>query len=553
MALRRERRKPTDPRALVGSAIRLPSKGAGVKKAGRKPEEWQHECWDFYDTVPELKFAGIWVGNQLSKVRLYVAVADDEHNAIPIDSVDVDGKPHPATVDFPDALKASAVAELARLRSDLGGQPELQREMAVNLDFAGDCYLVGWAKRAAKIAALPGEVDQPEVPEQWEIRSLDEVENKGQKWVIHDEPGDAGRDLTEDDTIIRCYQRHPRWSKLADSNVRGTISECRLLQALTGQMYAETLSRHNAGAITLPDGLTFGKATPTGPTPQSGDEQKETPFVDDMTNALTRPIDDPTDPLSVVPWLIQGRPELLHPDVLRKIDFGRGGTEDIDKKITARVTRLAHGINLPVEVLLGHMQTTFANAAQINEDTFTDFVESRVLLQCDILSEWFLRANLRDSNYDADLVRRIFVWYDASALMDDPDPSEAADEALGNFAINLPGYRKLKGIPDEMAPTFEEQMGLVAMTRGILTAELTGALLQVAFPKLVLPDLQAGQGNAAPADDDELSQVSRILRATGLPVSVLAALAFQLTQQTPPIALAAAAEGGADPPSPAPA
>lgn len=476
----RRRRKPADGRAITAAATVLPLKSKSqLRKVIAPVEEWQRESWDFFDTTPELKYCGWWVGNLLSKVKLYVAVEGPDGEAVAIDATttDADGVVS-KVVDVPDEVIAQALAEWKRLRGPVGGQSEMQREIAMNLDVAGECYLIGWAGSPAVVDLDPTKA-KPAVPEQWEVRSVSEVEFKGDEVHVKSAPNEQhGRQINrETDTAIRIYQRHPRWSKLADSHVRGVISQCRLLQVLEGQILAESMSRHNAGILLVDQNVTWG-----GKSPANSDEQQdgEDPFMAGLTEMITAPVADPSDPSSVVPNIARVN------DVekaMKHIELGRDTGDKLDKRIEARIERLAGGLNVPKEVVLGHRSTTFNNASQIADDEFTDHLEPRVLLQCDCLTTGYLRPQLVEAGgQSAEWADRVFVWYDATALLDPPDQAKAATEALRNFAIGFPAYRAALGFSEEDAPTPEQQLAMVGLFRGIFTADISNALLKITMP-----------------------------------------------------------------------
>lgn len=540
MAILPSRRKgPNAPRALTAAAVRLPTKDrSAIRKMARPAAEWQTDAWDYFDTNPEMKFAGWWAGNMLSKMTLFPAAMLPDGRVVAVDAIDpetiprdTEGNPTgPGRRYTEDLLEQSlvdaAVAEWGRLHGEMGGQSELQRELAMNLDLAGECYLIGWAARDAVPAnPMTGAAAREATAEVWEIRSVSEIVSVDGEWRVIDAPGSGlgtGRLIGDDDAIIRCYQRHPRWSSLPDCNTRAVLGECRLLQVLTGQMYAETMSRAAAGGFTVPTGLTITRADVAAVSEEAGPEavsdgvpdgDAKTPFIDDLTEALTLPIADPSDPNSVVPFLIEGEKELLHPDVLRRVDFSRNTGAELDERINGRILRMAHGLNMPVEVLLGHRETTFTNAEQIDENEFVDHLEPRVLLQCDVLTIGFLRPQLADpdpvsgvARFRPEQIERIFTWYDATALVGEPDLSEDADLALDRFAVSREGYRKMKRIPDEYKPDAEEVLALLGLRRGMVTAEMTGAILQrldAAFVPAPAGSMGGNGGSAAPAGDDD--------------------------------------------------
>lgn len=536
------------PRQLQAAAVQLPTgTGEKVRKAWRKPQDWAEDAWDYFDTNPEMKFLVWWVGNLASVIDMFPAVELPDGSVVRIDALDPDA-PETETTDeagntvteraevfladqvISPAARQRALLEWARLSGATSAQSELQRDLAMNLEIAAECSLVGWAARPGQPADVRlGTKEVPATAETWEIRSIRELYQENDTWKVRDAPGAEGRTVEDQDDIIRLYQRHPAWKGIADCNMRAVIEECRLLQVLNGQMFAEHASKAAAGGFTWPTGLTMEAVAPTedkGETPPAAPKSPQRKVLDDLVVALTDPGHDPLDVNSRVPFLIVGEPELLKPDVLRRIDFSRTTGVELDTRIEKRVERFAHGVNAPVEVVLGHRNTTFANAEQIDENEFDDFLQPRAVLWCDLLAEGFLRpqmANVPEVPTDengialplpdgvaalqpapADIAK-VFVWYDASAIIGDPNLSEHADAALDRFAVSRVGYRKMKRIPEDYAPDPNEELTLFGLRRGIATAELTTPILKMINPAFQGPVAQPAEvgGEGTELDDDE--------------------------------------------------
>jgi ribosome-associated protein len=79
----------------------------------------------------------------------------------------------------------------------------------------------------------------------------------------------------------------------------------------------------------------------------------------------------------------------------------------------------------------------------------------------DDVNDAYLRPALKEANYpDAD---NTVIAYDDNQVVIPPDRTEDADKALDRAAIGWEGYRELKGIPEDMAPSEEEQQLLISM------------------------------------------------------------------------------------------
>lgn len=461
------RNRRPQPNALVAAAQRV--RLADPEIANRQvcqPQEWHPEAWAAFDEVPEIKESVRYRGNQLAKLRLYCAVMDPN---------DPDGDPVPVSDEssgVPAAVAEAAVAELARLRSALGGQPEILRQLDMNLEIVGECYLVGIAARVEEIKRRDGSTLTVETDEDWRIHSKSEItftSGPGGALVgrVKGTPDDReGTPLDpERDTIIRIWTRHPQWQNLPDSAMRGLLTDCKVLQVLQQQLLAQAMRAVSAGFLTVPNELSFGPLDPTVQ-PTAGDDAAEDPLDAALREVLVNPIADPSDPSTVQPGVFRGPSEYLKPDVLRLIRFyDPQVSADLEAKISARVERIARGLNLPVEKVMGHQQTTYANAAQVDEDEFEDYLAPSADLACDALSYAFLTPQLRENPAIPEewANGEIFIWRDPSDLIAQPDTEANADAAFDRFAIGWPTYRKAKGYSEDDAPTEKEIQARLAL------------------------------------------------------------------------------------------
>lgn len=472
----RERRASQTTPAVVAAATRVRVGERGrVTGYGTRPE-WQRLAWGFYDAIPEIQFGIRFQGVSLSKLRLFVAVTDPENP---------DADPIPVTDEksgIPAEIAARAEAELGRLRTDVGGQAEILRCLTENLGVAGEAFIVGWAARPARV--VDGRT-LPEMPETWEIRSVDEVTRTGDKFLVGEpndqrelvlEPPDgAGPDYPVD-TIWRVFLRHPRHWNRAISQVSALLTDCEALVLLSRQIVAEAKSRQSPGLLLVPNEISFG--SPDGE-PVDGDDADKDPFQEELLRALTEPIEDPSSAASVMPTIVRADSQYLSPDVFRVLSLARDASETLDRRIDGRVERVARGLNLPVEVVKGHQQTTYANAAQIDKDTWDDHLEWLADLLVDTLTAAHLVPQMESAAIAPEHADRMFVWYDAGRLLAKPDPSANADQAHDRRVISDEAYRRHKGFDDADAPDADELLRRAGLGRGILTADLTLALLKL--------------------------------------------------------------------------
>jgi hypothetical protein len=481
-------------RATVGQPA------AVVKDVIRRAETWQKEAWSYFDETPEVKFAVRWTGDAFAKLRLQIGVVDPlDPSAEPMAPRDADGK----VVAGVDArVLAIAEAELARLRSPIGGQPEILRVLNMNLEVAGEAYIVGEPER---IEAVPGPLGvnvTRTIPEAWGVYSTDEISEQDGRVQIQDAPSSTPRLMEEGTVAIRLYQRHPRYSALPDSWVRGVLRECQALDTLTKLIIADANSRRSNGILFLSNELTLVTSDDPTDGPVDEDDAGETSLImAALDMAYSDAIADPESPAAVAPILMRGPTDAIK-DGVRHEQLSRSQDSTLDERIEKRVLRLARGANVPVEVVEGHAATTFANAEQIDQDAFEDHLEPRCVMVVDALTSAFLHPNMIDLRGVApEQAMRFVVWYDPSALIAQPDVQAAADAGLDKLAISAEAWRRVRGFDEGDAPTEEEMIQRVALTRASIDQVGLGAILTATgFVDIELPD-PAGFGEATGAPE----------------------------------------------------
>lgn len=463
------------PQTLTASAqrIRLNAGAAAVKRAmGRRTQD-QEEAWAYFDSVPELKHAVNFVGNCLSQLRLFIAARPQ--GSTDLDPVGVDSEDFPLGAE----IAAAAKEELAALRSDLGGQAEILRLLAIGVEVPGEAWLVGFGPRDAVIDERTGVEVEPARRQQWQVFSTTEVVCNQQNGKVQVRPdGKTAAAVTLDpaagDEIIRVWLRHPRFSSRADSAVLGLLNVCRILEALGQEELAVTQSRLFAGVFKIPNGIANA-----GPVPPLADGDTRNPVVAALQDAYRTPLNDPESMQTVEPVFVRGERDDLSSDVFGFVDVNRARDDSIAERMDKWVRRFARGINLPVEVVEGHMATTFSNAEQIDQDTFDDYLQPRAIMLVDALTVGYLRPKLyaRGTFTEAE-IEQVMIWFDPSALIAQPNQQAVATEGLKEGVLSGAAWRRVYRFDDTDAPDPLEILNRMATHRGMTTAGLTTALLQ---------------------------------------------------------------------------
>lgn len=417
-------RKPAAA-ALTAAAetINLDDRNA-ASRIKKRQAEWQNKAWGFYDTIPELWFAENYLANALRRIRIYPAVQPNPLEApIPLDP-ETDG-----------ALAVRGFAELDRLRGEDGSHGEILHDLAMQLGIAGEGMLVG-------------DID-PDTGETFEIYAMDELFFKGGSWRVKDGPEDRdGRPLSDQALVNRIWRQHPRWRDYADSGIRSSIEICEDL--LMHQHWSRSASRTrlNAGAMFIPSEAGFKPLTGQG-SGQYGQIEGISPLLASMLDAFVTPINNEGSATAVVPALFEMKGDLI--DKIKHMEFGRDYDDTAAARETALLRRMAAGVDLPSELILGMADLNHWTAWQVDEDSYKAHIEPLLTLMVNGLTKAFLRPAT------VDLSERLIVWFDPSGLIANPNRTALLKDAHAAIVISDDAYRRYGGFTDDDAPSDEEK------------------------------------------------------------------------------------------------
>ena len=485
------------PRTLTASAvqIKLKDKAESEQFKSRRSSsvsQWQDEAWEYYDAIGEIKYAFSLVGSVVSRIRLYAAVVEDPANApVPVTTTD--------TLD-PSLIDAAQRA-LSRLDSAYGGIAGLLRDAAVNLLVAGECYLVQTPERVGS-----------GLPETWDIRSVDELKVDGRgEYIIstrRDLGGIAPVAVPKNSFVGRIWRSHPRFTDEPDSSLKGILDLCSELLLLNRTFRATARSRLNAGALYLPDGLSVSAGPEndsqfedevdiTNPTP----EEEEDEFEEQLIDAMTTPISDESSASAVVPLIIRGPAELG--DAIKQFKFERSFDPALAERSDRVLERILQGLDVPKDVVTGLANVKYSNALQIDESLYKAHIEPLMLLLSDALTVVYFRPYLRSLGYEDADVDRLVIWYDASSVSTRNDRAMDADSGWDKMAVSYATWRHAHGFSEADAPSPTELAMRMMVQKGMMTAELTEALLATFAPEAMEAVRESTQAQSeTPVPDD---------------------------------------------------
>lgn len=500
-------------RVIVASARRVDlSNKREVRALGKNHQEWQADAWLVFHSMGKVKYADRFLANTCARLRWYAAVRGDaDQPPIPVADADLS----PATV-------AAAEDVVARLALANGGHGGLMKSLVLNLEVAGELYVIGYPDRDAVLGDDNQVIKEAEA-ERWEVRSVLEVVLGGDKVKIRRRPDGQPEALPDDVMFVRIWEPDPSWHDLPDSALRSVLSDADEYLIMARQIRALGRSRMTAGVFTVPTELSFGPADPT----QSEDED---PLSQVLMDTFLNPIADESDPSAVVPTILRGKAEFLDEKYLRHITFTREADRLFVELRKETQRNVVDGLNLPSEMVNGMSELSGLGggnvAAMIDASTFSAHVEPRAIGIFDALTGDVMRPMMRlYPGVVPDEVERVFLWYDESEVVTQPDRSEAANDAHDRGTISDDAYRKARGFNDEDAPEPDEMARRAGLKRGIMDGSITEVLLTYLLPQIAQQISDVRDQNAERATQQAIETTSaESVPAEGVAAS-LAALA----------------------------
>lgn len=351
-------------------------------------QSWQAEAWRLYDITGQLRFVANWVGNSISRCRLYVA------------EVDEDGEATHEVEDNP------AVAQLAA--GPLGRGPakdESLRLLGINLFVPGEAFIV------AEADGIAAGVDR------WFVVSGSQIKKSGDQITVNRSQLQGGGTMTYRDgvdLILRCWTPHPKSTDEPDSPARSAIPDLREIEALRKREFAELDSRlAGAGMLGLPEGMDFPRNAddPAGP---AG-------FMAVLQRTMAASLSDRASAEAMVPIMFTAPAEAL--DKIKHLTFWTDLSDQLLPLREAAVKSLAQSLDIPPEVMLGLGSANHWSAWAISEEAVTTQIVPVLSRIADALTQGYLRAALEEMGLDPD---RYVYEFDTAPLTTRPNRSADA-------------------------------------------------------------------------------------------------------------------------------
>lgn len=432
-----------DMHALVAAAAAVKLDEGSVIRTTITDQDWQREAWRHYDINGELRFAANRHAAALSQCRIYVA------------KVDKKGGPGEEVTE----------ERLQQLGETLFGGPaakaEALRSIGVDFYIGGEAYIV------AEGATNPKS-------DVWYVCTANQIRKSGSKYMVKRPQvhGGGKAELTKGkDLLMRAWTPHPRDFDLADSPTRSVLPNLREIERLTQLTFSQIDSRLiSAGLLLFPQGTSFPKS--------NGDPGTLSDLMSMILEVAKAQLTGTGTAAGLVPILAEipqdasQRPEHL------KFDTPIQG--ELKDKLEQAIRRLATGLDIAPEELLGQGDANHWGAWQIDESGIKLFIQPVMARICDALTQGYLYPAMRSLGIKDP--EEYTLWYDTSPLAVRPNRFEDANILYDKGAIDAAELRKAGNFSDESAPKPDE----LAAQRAWAAIQLDPALLQQEqFAKLV--------------------------------------------------------------------
>lgn len=425
---------PIVPSALVASAKRL-TPGHDPARVARSGSGWQDAAWHFFNTVGEYSYAVSWVGNLISRAKLY-ATFDDGTGPKRIED------PDDPAVRFLDAL----------FYNEQGRSAALQ-QIGVHYTVAGEAFIVG--------RTVDGE-------ECWDVVAGNSVKEVSDGWMID------GEFVPRSATVMRIWRPHPMDKRLATSPSRAALPILSEIERLTMHVAAQVDSRlSSAGVLLLPDKMTFAVTGEDGKTITGSSDA----FVRILQDVMGRNIQNRDEASALVPIVVTADGEIL--ENVRHLTFWSDLDNQAIELRTEAIRRLALSLDMPPEILTGTGDASYRAAWMIDESSIKSHSEPLLTRIANDLAIGYLRP-LMKSVAGAD-TRAYGVGVDTTEMRLRPNRSQEAIELWDRGILAAKALLEETGFKPEMIQSPEEHREWFVnhVARGQTQPEIVEAALRL--------------------------------------------------------------------------
>lgn len=362
--------------------------GPSVRLGSIHTKRWQHTAWDYWGQLGELHYPTSQIARLVSRLDW---------------TVTVDGKQLERAIEGDDVVDQI----LARVTFPMDVS-EAVRLLALNFQVAGELWYI--------------------------------YQGGDSGWLATSIVDPALRQLRDNENFIklRAYIQDPRDYRFADSPMSAILGPSEELLTLESLSRSQTRSRlSQAGILLRPTEVEFPETDENGnPRPS---------FGEDLERAMTAPINDETSPSALVPMDVEVPGEQV--TNFRHLTFQRPYDERLHERIERAISRIAVGLDIPAELLLGIADMNHWNAWLVQEETYKGHAEPLAYRVGEVLAE---------AAEAIGLAQTVDIVPDPSALLAKRSTVRDAFEGAKLGAVGLPFVRDAIGANEEDAPSEQD-------------------------------------------------------------------------------------------------
>lgn len=497
-------------KSLTAAAQRVDARNpSSFRKSMTSGDDWQADAWRYLELVGELQYVINWRAWSASRCRMVASALDDQGE--PMGSIPEDDPNAEKVRDFVNAIGGGVT-----------GQAKILQRTAYLLSVVGECWIGMVVRDAAREETyagtpLPVDLERPGFQlEQWYVFGKEQITASSSSLVLRLPDGSKHEFNQEVDLLFRVWAEHPMdpskpvspiWSNRRVLN--GIVKADAAIEAANNSRLVGN------GIMFVPQEMSLPQqqapaAVPTGGTdanipvpffePNSAQALQDLLF--DVASTATR---DPQSQAAMLP-LIAAVPG----EMIKNVNWIRPGSDipETTLKIQeADIRRLAMGLDVAPERLFGMSQGNHWSAWAIDENDIKVHVAPLVQIITSAMTQEILREKLVEEGLDPNAY---VVWYDTTALSQDPDKTDEARDAFDRGAITAAALREHLGFDDEDGYDLTSADGLIQLALDKLASDPANAsifipILQMAVDKLSM-DVELAPQPALPAAPPDQQQ-----------------------------------------------
>lgn len=432
------RPKGSGPSALTAASAPVtdPAKIFAASTWGVR-RNWQDEAWVMYRLVGELRYYVGWRASSCSRARL-VASEIDPDTGLPTGGIAEDNR---------EGMRFAEI--VGKIAGGPLGQAQLIKRTAEVLTVPGELWI-------AILMRTEGQGAQQRRVEKWYAVTRKEIEpGTRNDTVLIKLPDGAKHEFNpgNGDGMFRVWNSDAEDASEPDSPVRACLDPLREIVRTTRKISNADNSRLiNNGILfvpseaSLPDPQSPVSADkPGAPPPPPQSRQVATTLQKMIVQVAETAYKDENSMAALVPIVASAPGE--HLAKIHHQEFGKDVTEVALKTRTEAIARLAMGLDLAPERLLGlGKNSNHWTAHQIGDEDVQLHVAPVLETICQAIYDSVLRNMLAAEGVDAS---KYVLWYDTSRLTADPDKTDEAKDAFAQGAITGEALVRYYGLSED--------------------------------------------------------------------------------------------------------